>query len=121
MIISPNPFAHDELIARMHAIMAPLPRSFRSPSLSVGKPGCQYGPTRTCEIDGNRSFRLTPVKEYQMLELTALTTGKTVTKQMFFDHIYGGKDEPDMKILDVFMCKMRLKLEAACPDGGQSH
>jgi two-component system, cell cycle response regulator CtrA len=29
---------------------------------------------------------------------------------MFLNHLYGGMDEPEVKIIDVFMCKLRKKL-----------
>lgn len=56
-------------------------------------------------------FHLTG-KEYQMLELLALRKGTTLTKEMFLNHLYGGMDEPELKIIDVFICKLRKKIEA---------
>jgi len=53
-------------------------------------------------------------KEYQMLELLAVRKGATITKEMFLNQLYGGMDEPEMKIIDVFICKLRKKLAAAC-------
>jgi two-component system cell cycle response regulator CtrA len=47
-----------------------------------------------------------------MLELLALRKGTTVSKDMFLSHLYGGRDEPELKIIDVFMCKLRKKLAA---------
>ena len=32
---------------------------------------------------------------------------------MFLNHLYGGMDEPELKIIDVFICKLRKKLAAA--------
>jgi two-component system, cell cycle response regulator CtrA len=52
-------------------------------------------------------------KEYQMLELLSLRRGTTLTKDMFLTHLYGGMDEPELKIIDVFMCKLRKKLANA--------
>jgi Response regulators consisting of a CheY-like receiver domain and a winged-helix DNA-binding domain len=49
-------------------------------------------------------------KEYQMLELLSLRKGATITKEMFLTNLYGGMDEPEIKIIDVFICKMRKKL-----------
>jgi hypothetical protein len=49
-------------------------------------------------------------KEYQMLELLSLRKGTTMTKEMFLNHLYGGMDEPELKIIDVFTCKLRKKL-----------
>ena len=49
-------------------------------------------------------------KEYEILELLALRKGTTLTKEMFLNHLYGGMDEPELKIIDVFICKLRKKL-----------
>ena len=60
-------------------------------------------------------FHLTG-KEYQMLELLSLRKGTTLTKEMFLNHLYGGMDEPELKIIDVFICKLRKKLMQASDD-----
>lgn len=57
-------------------------------------------------------------KEYGILELLSVRKGTTLTKEMFLDHLYGGKDEPELKIIDVFVCKLRKKLAQAT---GGSH
>ena len=54
-----------------------------------------------------------------MLELLALRKGTTITKEMFLNHLYGGMDEPELKIIDVFICKMRKKLANA--SGGKNY
>jgi two-component system, cell cycle response regulator CtrA len=71
---------------------------------------------KTVEIDGVRVY-LT-AKEYQMLELLALRKGTTLTKEMILNHLYGGMDEPEIKIIDVFICKLRKKLANA--SGGKN-
>jgi two-component system cell cycle response regulator CtrA len=53
-------------------------------------------------------------KEYQMLELLCLRKGTTLTKEMFLNHLYGGMEEPELKIIDVFICKLRKKIADAC-------
>jgi two-component system cell cycle response regulator CtrA len=58
-------------------------------------------------------------KEYQMLELLSLRKGTTITKEMFLSQLYGGMDEPEIKIIDVFMCKIRKKLAVA--SGGKDY
>ncbi|MEO0921534.1 MAG: response regulator transcription factor, partial [Pseudomonadota bacterium] len=64
-------------------------------------------------VDANgRPVHLTG-KEYQMLELLSLRKGTTLTKEMFLNHLYGGMDEPELKIIDVFICKLRKKLAQA--------
>ncbi len=67
--------------------------------------------TKTVEVAGAR-VHLTG-KEYQMLELLSLRKGTTLTKEMFLNHLYGGMDEPELKIIDVFICKLRKKLANA--------
>jgi two-component system cell cycle response regulator CtrA len=67
--------------------------------------------TKTVEVDAAR-VHLTG-KEYQMLELLSLRKGTTLTKEMFLNHLYGGMDEPELKIIDVFICKLRKKLANA--------
>jgi len=69
---------------------------------------------KTVEVKGMR-VHLTG-KEYQMLELLSLRKGVTLTKEMFLNHLYGGMDEPELKIIDVFICKLRKKLKAATDD-----
>jgi len=73
--------------------------------------------SRTAMIDNSR-LRLTP-KEYDVLELLSQHKGMTVTKGMFLDHLYGGKEEPKMRILEVFICKLRQKLSQAT--GGEQY
>jgi two-component system cell cycle response regulator CtrA len=68
------------------------------------------------EANGHRVY-LTG-KEYQILELLSLRKGTTLTKEMFLNHLYGGMDEPEIKIIDVFISKLRLKLSVAC---GEHH
>ena len=67
--------------------------------------------TKTVEVNGAR-VNLTN-KEYQMLELLALRKGVTLSKEMFLNQLYGGMDEPEVKIIDVFICKLRKKLAQA--------
>ena len=73
--------------------------------------------TKTVEANGQR-VDLTSY-EYQMLELLSLRKGTTLTKEMFLNYLYGGIDEPEIKIIDVFICKLRKKLQAAT--GGQHY
>ena len=70
--------------------------------------------TRTVAIDG-KPLNVTP-KEYGILELLSLRKGKPLTKDMFLDHLYGGMDEPEQKIVDVFICKLRKKIAALTGD-----
>ncbi len=104
-----KPFHKDELVARIHAIV----RRSKGHAQSVIQPGSLRVnlDTKTVEVDGQR-VHLTS-KEYQMLELLSLRKGTTLTKEMFLNHLYGGIDEPELKIIDVFICKLRKKLANA--------
>jgi len=73
--------------------------------------------TRTVEA-GGEPLHLTG-KEYGILELLSLRKGQTLTKEQFLNHLYGGIDEPELKIIDVFICKLRKKLGTAT--GGDSY
>ena len=110
-----KPFHRDELVARIHAVV----RRSKGHSQSVIKTGklAVNLDTKTVEVDGVR-VHLTG-KEYQMLELLSLRKGTTLTKEMFLNHLYGGMDEPELKIIDVFICKLRKKLALAC--GGENY
>ncbi|WP_179379664.1 response regulator transcription factor CtrA [Jannaschia marina] len=110
-----KPFHRDELIARIHAIV----RRSKGHSQSVIRTGrvSVNLDAKSVEVDG-RTVHLTG-KEYQMLELLSLRKGTTLTKEMFLNHLYGGMDEPELKIIDVFICKLRKKLSEAT--GGDTH
>jgi len=101
-----KPFHREELVARIHAVV----RRSRGHAQSVIKTGdiLVNLDGKTVEVNGER-VHLTG-KEYQMLELLSLRKGTTLTKEMFLNHLYGGMDEPEVKIIDVFICKLRKKL-----------
>jgi two-component system cell cycle response regulator CtrA len=110
-----KPFHKDELVARINAIVR---RSKGHAQSVIETDGlCVDVDRKTVEIDGAQ-VHLT-AKEYQMLELLALRKGRTLTKEMFLSHLYGGMEEPEMKIIDVFICKLRKKLATA--SGGKDY
>jgi two-component system, cell cycle response regulator CtrA len=110
-----KPFHWDELVARIHAIV----RRSKGHAESVIQTDDLVVnlDTKTSEVNGAR-VHLTG-KEYAMLELLSLRKGMTLTKEMFLNHLYGGIDEPEVKIIDVFMCKLRKKLANA--SGGKDY
>jgi two-component system cell cycle response regulator CtrA len=110
-----KPFHKEELVARIHAIV----RRSKGHAQSLVQSGNLIVnlDNKMVEINGAR-VHLTG-KEYQMLELLALRKGMTLTKEMFLNHLYGGMDEPELKIIDVFMCKLRRKLANA--SGGKNY
>ncbi|PCI59243.1 MAG: DNA-binding response regulator [Kordiimonadales bacterium] len=110
-----KPFHKEELVARIHAIV----RRSKGHSQSIIKTGklAVNLDTKTVEVSSQR-VHLTG-KEYAMLELLSLRKGSTLTKEMFLNHLYGGIDEPELKIIDVFICKLRKKLATA--SGGDNY
>src|SRR4029077_151212 len=104
-----KPFHNDELVARIQAIV----RRSKGHVLSVINTGDLTVDLiqKTVEVAGSRVHL--SGKEYQMLELLSLRKGTTLTKEMFLNHLYGGMDEPELKIIDVFICKLRKKLANA--------
>ncbi|MFD0857979.1 response regulator transcription factor CtrA [Roseovarius aquimarinus] len=110
-----KPFHREELVARIHAII----RRSKGHSQSVIRTGLINVNLDAKTVDvGSKTVHLTG-KEYQMLELLSLRKGTTLTKEMFLNHLYGGMDEPELKIIDVFICKLRKKLSEAT--GGESY
>ncbi len=110
-----KPFDRRELIARIQAIV----RRSRGHSDSIIKTGelTVNLDTRRVEVDG-QPLHLTG-KEYGILGLLSLRKGTTLTKEAFLNDLYGGVDEPEVKIIDVFVCKLRKKLNAAT--GGENY
>jgi len=104
-----KPFHKDELVARIHAIV----RRSKGHAQSVIETGDLVVnlDTKLVAVGGAR-FYLTG-KEYQILELLCLRKGSVVPKEAFLNQLYGGLDEPDAKIIDVFICRLRKKLAGA--------
>jgi len=110
-----KPFDKRELIARIQAIVRRSQGHSQS-KIVTGRVVVNLD-TRTVEVD-NKTLHLTG-KEYGIMELLSLRKGTTLTKEMFLNHLYGGMDEPEVKIIDVFICKLRKKVEQAT--GGDSY
>ncbi len=112
-----KPFNKAELLARIQAIV----RRSKGHSDSVIRTGklAVNLDAHTVEVDG-KSVHLTG-KEYGILELLSLRKGTTLTKEMFLNHLYNGIDEPELKIIDVFVCKLRKKLSKAAKDETYIH
>ena len=110
-----KPFHREELVARIAAII----RRSKGHSHSVIQTGALVVnlDVRSVEVHG-KPVILTD-KEYQILELLSMHKGTTLTKEMFLNHLYGGMDEPELRIIDVFICKLRKKLESVFPTSGQ--
>lgn len=110
-----KPFDGQELVARIQAVVR-RSKGHAESIIKIGRMTVNLQ-NRRVDIDG-KPLHLTG-KEYAILELLCLRKGATLTKDMFLNHLYGGLDEPELKIIDVFVCKLRKKLMEAldgeCP------
>ena len=104
-----KPFDKAELVARMQAVVR-RSKGYSQPTLRVGNLQLNLD-SREVLVSG-AAVHLTG-KEYSILELLVLRKGMVLTKEAFLNHLYGGMDEPEMKIIDVFICKLRKKLALA--------
>ena len=104
-----KPFDKSELLARVQAVVR-RSKGFSQPVLRVGSLELNLD-SREVKV-GGLAVHLTG-KEYAILELLVLRKGMVLTKEAFLNHLYGGMDEPEMKIIDVFVCKLRKKLALA--------
>jgi two-component system cell cycle response regulator CtrA len=110
-----KPFDRRELLARIQAIVR---RSMGHSESIIATGKLQVNlDSRSVEVEG-QPLHLTG-KEYGILELLSLRKGTTLTKEMFLNHLYNGMDEPELKIIDVFICKLRKKLSNAT--GGDNY
>src|SRR5215213_194552 len=110
-----KPFDRRELIARIQAIVR-RSKGHSASEIRTGKLTVNLD-SRMVTVD-DQPLHLT-AKEYGIIELLSLRKGTTLTKEMFLNHLYGGMDEPELKIIDVFICKLRKKLSLAC--GGANY
>jgi two-component system cell cycle response regulator CtrA len=104
-----KPFHKDELVARIQAIVR-RSQGHSDQMITCGDLSINIGEQQA--MVGRDRVHLT-TKEYQMLEMLALRKGSTLTKEMILSQLYGGMDEPEIKIIDVFICKLRKKLANA--------
>lgn len=105
-----KPFNKDEMVARLRSVI----RRANGHSNSIIEIGggaflMDLSHKTVRHAASGETIHFT-AKEYQMFELLALRQGTTLTKEMFLNHLYKGMDEPEIKIIDVFVCKVRKKL-----------
>ena len=110
-----KPFNRGELIARIQAVVR-RSKGHAESIIRVGKLEVNLD-ERSVKVAG-KPVHLTS-KEYSILELLVLRKGTPLKKERFLNHLYGGIDEPELKIIDVFICKLRKKLQEA--SGGENY
>ncbi len=102
-----KPYDRSELVARVKAIV----RRSRGLADNIIKVGRMTINLNTKKVFIDETFLPLTAKEYSLIELLALKKGGTVSKESFLSQIYGGMDEPEIKIIDVFLCKIRQKIK----------
>ncbi len=101
-----KPFHKDEMVARIHAIVR-RSKGHSSSTIVTGDIEVNLD-SKTINVAGVKgSFT---GKEYQIMELLSLRRGTTLDKEMLRNYLYGGIDQPELKIIDVFICKLRKKI-----------
>lgn len=104
-----TPWDGHELKARIHAVQR---RSMGHAKNIIAVGDITFDMTLRKASVAGRPIRLTNL-EMVGLELLMMRKGTTVPKQSFMDAWYAGRDEADVKIVDVIICKLRAKLGAA--------
>jgi two-component system, cell cycle response regulator CtrA len=110
-----RPFTTDELVARILAVVRRT-HNLMDTTVRIGQ--LEIDLTSQIARAGGRMIGLT-TKEYSVLELLAVRKGRAMSKKHILDQLYGGEDEPNIKVIDVFVCNLRKKLsqalEGRCP------
>jgi two-component system cell cycle response regulator CtrA len=109
-----KPVDRDELVARLKVLIRRA-KGHATSEIRIGRLAIDLA-SRTVTVEG-QPLKVT-AKEYGILELLALRRGTTLSKEVFLDHLYGGIDEPEQKIIDVFICKLRKKIQALSGEPG---
>jgi two-component system cell cycle response regulator CtrA len=110
-----KPFNARELVARIYAILRRT-KGHAETVIVVDDLEVRLD-HKIVEVNGN-PVPLTG-KEYRLLEVLALRKGAAISKRALLTCLYGGIDEPEIKIIDVFICKLRKKLARA--SGGKRY
>jgi two-component system cell cycle response regulator CtrA len=104
--VQPAPIHADEFVARLKALAR---RGTYNDHLFIKMPGCTYDAASGFVETSDKRSRLAPA-EAKLLTTLALDPARVFSKADLMDHLYGGEDEPEQKIIDVFVCKLRRKL-----------
>ena len=104
-----KPFDKHELLAHLEAMIR---RANGHSSLQIEIGNMMIDLHRKVVNIGGKNVSLTK-KEYEIANLLGVRRGAVLSKASFINHLYGGRDEPESKIVDVFVCKLRHKLEKA--------
>jgi DNA-binding response OmpR family regulator len=102
-----KPFAFEELLARVRALVRRGPAAQPSPELRVGDLVIDTARRRVTR--GSRIVPLT-AREYQILEFLARNAGRVVTRTVLWEHVWDSDAVPDSNVVDVYVRYLRNKL-----------
>ena len=101
-----KPFAFDELLARIHALVR---RRYAEGSRKIVIAGLELDLVARTAHNGGVAVELT-TREYALLEYLALRRGQIVSREEIEDHIYGVHKLPASNAVDSAVCLLRGKL-----------
>ncbi len=104
--VMPRSFVDAEMVVRINNLVRRC-NGHSQPTVKLGAVTIDFN--QRCVFVNGRSAELT-AKEFDVVELLALRRGKVLSKENFLNYLYGGLNEPEVKIIDVFICKLRKKL-----------
>ena len=102
-----KPFAFEELLARVRALVRRGPAAQPSPELRVADLVIDTARRRVTR--GSRIVPLT-AREYQILEFLARNAGRVVTRTVLWEHVWESDAVPDSNVVDVYVRYLRNKL-----------
>ena len=97
------------LVAKLHAILRRV-KGIESSVVNIGNVTVNLSKHQV--LVGKNKVDLTK-KEQNLLECLALNKGKVLSKEFLLDYVYGGMDEPEIRIIDAFIWRIRKKLSEA--------
>jgi two-component system, OmpR family, response regulator len=108
-----KPFAFDELLARLHALLRRAPYREAEEELRVGD--LVLSSADHTVRRGERNVDLT-AKEFTLLSYLMRNAGKVVTRARLLNNVWGYNFEPGTKVVDVYIRYLRKKI-----DDGEEH
>jgi DNA-binding response OmpR family regulator len=102
-----KPFAFDELLARIEALVRRA-HGAKQPVLNVG--GIEIDMARRVARRGERALDLPP-REFALLEFLALRQGQLVTRTQIESHIYDDQTEVMSNVVDAAIYSLRKKID----------
>jgi two-component system OmpR family response regulator len=103
-----KPFAFDELLARLHALLRRARYHPVEPVLQVAD--LVLDPASRKARRGQREIQLT-VKEYMLLAYLMENAGRVLSRTRILNHVWGYSFDPGSKVVDVYIRYLRQKID----------